>query len=405
MAYPFLIEIFDIYGKSYNFYIFSNEKYKSKIGSFFGFLSILAMLSISIFFILQLFNRSIIFVISNDDATMIPINNLTNTPIMLGLSDSKAEFINADKLYNWSANMLYYINKVGEDGLNNLTFSYVNIELEKCDPQKHFTNYEGYFSIYNFSYFYCFTPEKVNMTIFGKFGDSVNGWSMLEINILECDSSYQDCYNQSYINSQLFSSYASIIYISNVIDNSNTTQPNKIKLQSTVLSINSLLKKTYNYYLRQNIYQSDFGYVFQEFESTTFYTYDYYTEDVNFGAYYVGGNLGEISIRNSETISLYYRTFTKAQTVLANIGGIIKAIMILANIFVDFLTRRLDLNDIYNSIYLIKNEKKEFNFDFSKLKKNKNMNYISNLKHYYSIRQNRNFFKSNSNRSLVKASI
>ena len=56
-------------------------------------------------------------------------------------------------------------------------------------------------------------------------------------------------------------------------------------------------------------------------------------------------------MRNAAGVSIFKRNFLKLQQVIANMGGIIKSVMILSKIFCIILTRKFIYLDIANRIF------------------------------------------------------
>lgn len=143
------VDIFDLYGHSFNLHIFRKEKYKTLIGSIMGFLSIMLIISVAIYFIIDLFERKSMTVIFNEDFTTIPINNLTNTPLMLALGDISGQIIEPQGLYSFDVKIMKYKYIKLPDVSYRFGLELIPIQLEKCDLQKHFLDYGHMFQALN----------------------------------------------------------------------------------------------------------------------------------------------------------------------------------------------------------------------------------------------------------------
>ena len=85
------------------------------------------------------------------------------------------------------------------------------------------------------------------------------------------------------------------------------------------------------YYLLKTrvIYQTDYGFVFQNQQSTEFYVHeDNYVADIRTLGMELT-NFAFLQITMNNKVDTYNRSYTKLQSVLANIGGVINSILTL----------------------------------------------------------------------------
>jgi hypothetical protein len=365
----FFIDIFDINGQSISLHLFGKEKYKTFIGSVSGLLSLILMMGISIYFVMDLFQRKSLSIIFNEDNNQLPLNNLSNVPIMVTLGDLSSNILDPEGLYWIDAKVMNY-KRVIINGTAKFFLELIPIELEKCNITKHFLDQSEMFKNLAISKYQCIPPGKYNITLFGRFGDTVNGWSYLAFFLNKCNAKMgQKCLNDSYIESTLANTALSIAYSSYSINHYNVTTPNQAKIDTTMFLMSSTLLKNYYYNLRQVIYETDYGILFEDRQKESFYTYFSQSVDVSLKAVGVptaGPNIGYVIIKNADPISFYNRNYIKIQAVMANIGGIIKAVMIFCKIVSDFLTRKMIYLDIANRIFHF-----NFNEDNSQNKNNK----------------------------------
>jgi hypothetical protein len=355
------IDVFDIYGHSFNLHIFGKAKYKTLIGSLIGLLSLMLVVSVSLYFIVDLLERKSMTVIFNEDPTRFPVNNLSDVPIIMTLGDLNGVILDSEGLFSFDVKMLNYKNIKGANGTSKFELEIVPIKLEKCDITKHFLDKGDMFKSLSISKYFCIPPGKYNITLYGTYGDTLNGWSFLSIFINRCNSKFQKCLNDTYAESVLANTAFSLAYLSNSINHYNTTTPYTVKVDTAILQMSSSINKNYYYNLRQVIYNTDYGFIFEDHQIENFYTYASQSLDVsmkNIGLPTIGPNFGYVFIKNSDSVSNYSRAYIKGQAVMANIGGIIKSIMIIAKIISDFLTRRMSFVDLSNSIFQYKIDEK-----------------------------------------------
>jgi hypothetical protein len=193
---------------------------------------------------------------------------------------------------------------------------------------------------------------------------------MLAFFLNKCNTKIgQKCLNDSYVENTLANTVLSIVYTSHSINHYNVTKPNEVKFETTRFQMSSTLIKKHNLNLRQVIYETDYGILFEDRQKESFYTYFSQTVDVSLkpeGLPTIGPNIGCVAMKNADSISFYNRNYIKIQAVMANIGGIIKAVMIICKIITNLLTRKMIYLDIANRIFY-------FNFnDTNSINSNRN---------------------------------
>ena len=171
----------------------------------------------------------------------------------------------------------------------------------------------------------------------------------------------QKCLNSSLTDKALSNFVFITAFKSNSIDHYNTTNPFSNKIESTSFRMSNSILKSYQLSLKQTKYKTDNGFIFEDTETFDFFTSDSVWMDVtmsSIGEITQGQMLGKLVFENSFTISNYHRTYLKAQAVIANIGGIIKSIIIIFEILSGLLTRNMSYINISNSIFEYKLENK-----------------------------------------------
>jgi hypothetical protein len=348
------IEIFDINGQIINLHLFGKKKYKTFIGSVSGILSLILMIAISIYFVRDLFEKKPLSIVFNEDNNQLPLNNLSNIPFMVALGDLSSNVLDPEGLYWIDAKVMNY-KRVNVNGTSKFTLELIPIKLEKCNFSKHFLDQSEIYKNFPVSNYQCIPPGKYNITLYGRYGDTLNGWSFLGFFLNKCNTKLgQKCLNDSYVDSTLANTALSIAYTSQSINHYNVTQPNQVKVDTTMFIMSSTLVKNYFHNLRQVIYETDYGILFEDRQKESFFTYFSQSVDVSLkavGIPTIGPNIGYVVIKNADAISFYNRNYIKIQAIMANIGGIIKAVMIFSKIITDFLTRKMIYLDIANHIF------------------------------------------------------
>jgi hypothetical protein len=189
----------DMYSRSANLKIQGKDSYNYLLSTILSILSLITILILSIYFVVTVFQRKSISVIFHLDSMDYPVVNLTGYPMTFHRYDSYGKSLkDQDKIYYVMARYLEYKVELDENNEARVINRITDIKLERCDLEKHFGKYKEYFShSADLSLKYCLPPISQNLTIYGKFGDLLNGFSSLAINLQRCINGHddkQDCY-------------------------------------------------------------------------------------------------------------------------------------------------------------------------------------------------------------------
>ena len=166
------MDYLDLYGKTFNLHTFGQDKYKTVTGSIFGSISLIAIIAISIYFLKDLFGRKNMTLIYNEDSNTIPVNDLSNTPFLLGLADYTGAAIPREGIYSFQVTYVNFT-VVQVNGTGVVKPIRTPIVLEKCDINKHFLQYGEMFTQLQVDKGFCVPPGN-NIKLYGKYGDLVN---------------------------------------------------------------------------------------------------------------------------------------------------------------------------------------------------------------------------------------
>ena len=324
-----------------------SKRHVTVLGVISSLLVLSFILGFSLFFFVRLFQRQVFLVNPNQGKIEFPLMNLTNYPIVLKLVDgSLAEIPQASKYYTYQVGLVHV---PGHNGPAIRSWT----TTEPCNIEKHFGNYKAYFeTIADLSTYSCIVNlNTLNFTVFGTYGDMINGYGAINIIINMCNNatSNNTCAAQSDINSKLkavFVNYGSLDYL---VDHNNIENPSNLTLNMDLLPISGTIFTRYYYYKRSVNYQTDYGMVFPDVKQENFFQQDdrqtYVDLSVNLGgdtAVVISGvKFGHISIHMNNIKYTYFRSYQKIQEMLASIGGVMSAVMFLGYILVNFVGRRV----------------------------------------------------------------
>jgi hypothetical protein len=351
------INWFDIYGKQFNINVSGNQKVKTLAGSLIGFFSIFAIVSFCLFQLIEVLNKDVVSVIYNESLTKTPINNLTDIPIMFKVTDVTAKYIPPQGLYSFDAFMYIYEGLNDSQDKSTGSTRAIPITIQPCDRNKHLGPYKNLFEKLDVENYHCIPREKHNLTIYGHYGDLINGFSELDIYISKCvNTTSEICLDEETINQKTSRLFLILAHVSNQIDHYNYTKPNQLKVQSVGLTFTSYIIKRYIYYLMPIIYETDYGFLFEDKQYENFFTVNFESIvwDIDPKPAQIlikKPQLASIHIKNSETSGTYSRSYVKFSNFIASLGGVIKFILTFCEILNYLITRNVALEKVINFIF------------------------------------------------------
>jgi hypothetical protein len=129
-----------------------------------------------------------------------------------------------------------------------------------------------------------------------------------------------------------------VTYIDQHIDTKNATYPFRPYLRTDDFTLPPLALYRYTNYLKKVIIHSDFGYIFEDNYQTSSYQIDHTESTILLGSSLYLGAFGQISFLLNDLADVHYRSYSKIQSLLANIGGVINSLCLLGRFIVWYVT-------------------------------------------------------------------
>jgi hypothetical protein len=352
-----LWEYLDFSSAEPKFFIKGKARFATASGALLNFFALIGVTSISLIFFIDFFlgkQFSIIFSQVNDfDRNL----NLSDVPILFGASNTKGQYFNNSIIYF----LVQYVN-VTTTGTKFLT-----IQSEVCEINKHFGSYKKYFQDIDISNYYCIVPGQ-NINLFGKSGDTVNGNSNLAIFIARCDNSSQynqnpgKCASKETIENSINSAPAvmRILTIDYQIDHTALGNPFTPYVMSESYPISTYL--TYRHFLPliKTFYTHDDGYIFED--KKNFFEYQ---KGQQYFSIYVNTTLNVkeafsvLSLAMSSKAETYLKTYVKLPVIIANIGGVMKLLLMVASMLNYKVKSSLMMVELINDFFDYEVKKKD----------------------------------------------
>jgi hypothetical protein len=348
--------IFDNFSYQPHLFYKGHERFKSKFIAFLGLTLYILMLILCIFFYVESRDKYQINISENKD--IYPILNLTNTFISIYLSNG-LNSIDDPAIFSFRAMFFKYYYETNQS--SSLSLQFKEYPFEKC-KDINFSNY-GLKNITDENTF-CLKPNTYDLALLGPYGDT-KGYSYLNIFLNRCANSTNSkvvCKPVEIIESYLKNVYTILTLQSNMIDHS-LKYPFIGILETLAFPFSSSIFKRYFTKLTNVIYETDFGQVFEDKNKDNGYIYGNYdlNVDLKVGAVANPSALGQITISCDNKTLLYNRSYTKLQTVMANVGGTLKFLQTLISLLAYNLTKKRYFEEIINLVYYYKTSKSESN--------------------------------------------
>ena len=348
MTFQKIKNIFDMYGYTPYLFIGGYKRNGSLLGLLSTLLSIIIGVSISSYFILELFNKKNFTVITSEtNPEGIESIKLTKNTFYFSfyLQDPISykpiidETIYYPKIY-------YKIAKRSDK--EGFIWTQKSLEYGICELNDFDENYHKFLLNYDLKNIYCI--KNLSETIKGVF--TKDEYSFIFVEFYECKNTTEksNCKSKSEINYYLNGSFMAIDYQDITIDPNNFSHPIIPKIGQFYTTLSNNYFKEIHLYFKKILIETDKGLISSNIETKEYVQYNHNEDMISFKSS-GNGDFLEFSIKFADKITKYLRTYTKAQTVISNIGGFLKFVQttfwILSYIFVENTVFQKMINKIF----------------------------------------------------------
>jgi hypothetical protein len=259
----------------------------------------------------------------------------------------------------------------------------VSKELTHCDPDYNFgiNSYNNLFHEVNYmSSHYCIMKDDA-FTYSGVLGQNS---TYVELAISKCQNTTISghCVDLESINKKLGTTMISFKLLTHAVDHDSLIEPFYKHIKNIEFTLSSTVYERNWIYLKNVIYDSDSGFLLKENRRHEFHQFSYISNSVDLRAS-LDGNLSQIFISLDSFYDRYIREYRKADQTLANIGGVVNAVYILALILSHLLSKELYFVELIQTVF----------FEFSANYEEKNKRF-KNMKLKYDQSQSKGDFES-----------
>ena len=384
----------DLYGLTFPLRYKKHNSYNTLCGITLSLITIFGMTGILLFFIIKTFERTEMSIISNTEHLYEKkLFNFTDNPFLAGYVNKYGRAVEIDPSYlKITLDKNDHYPEKNEKGIIDVRRESISIKLEYCKIGVHFNESDIKEMIKEFEYenYLCPVPGQ-NLSIGGRWGDSVHGYDMLEFHVVKCEntSESQNCKSNEEMEIFFQNSYFSIIYLAQSLDHFDSKNPIKKKFRSEIFLIVTQLVKRYYYYFLPGKYISDNGLLFSNIKTFDFFEYE--REVIDFvdkedQDFYSGATIAEVAFSSIDKYVTYERKYAKIQDSLGNIGGWIRIILTVCQFLSDYFSEKIFLVDIINTISNVNENPRQ---SIINCKNNKNERKLTN--NYINSKRKTNF--------------
>ena len=364
-----------------------NTNYKTLFGGLISILSYSLILASIIYFMEKFFNRKESTIISNEKINNdVSIDNFSELPFMIRISDNNGIVKEKSNAY-WKFFMSYWwAEKNMTDPIQGMYKRSESIQLSPCDLNNpiHFNEkYRKLFSnVTDINTYFCPDYTK-NMSLFGIYGD-INPFSYFHFSLRACINEIDNniCAPASQLKSYMSNVYFDYITIDYTVDSHSIIPYFATVSGKRFLVSNTLYRRIWMNY-KTVFYESDFGYIFEQKKTDHFFQIAEFSSDINLNlpSGIVPNTILGVTISNLNKTNTISRYYSKAQNFLANVGGIIKGITLIAYLLNYMISSKLYnlylINHLPEVKYLVLNGIDANNFASKKLKyKESSKNFV-----------------------------
>ena len=376
-----LLNNIDLYGLTFPLRFKKQNSYNTLCGITLSLITIFGMTVIILIFIVKTFQRTDLSIINNTKHLHDKhLFNFSNNPFLVGYVNNEGRAVEIDPSYlTITLDKNDHYPEKNEKGIIDVRRESIPIKLEYCRIGIHFndSNIKEMIKEFEYENYLCPVPGQ-NLSVGGRWGDSVHGYDMLEFHLTKCEnnSKTQNCKSEEEMEKFFKNSYMSIIYLAQSLDHHNVKNPIEKKFRSEIFLIVTQLVKRYYYYFIPGEYISDDGILFSNIKYYNFFEFDRVVIDFvdkEDQDYYSGATLAEVAFSSMDKFITYERKYSKIQDSLGNIGGWIRIILTVCQFISDYFSEKIFLIDIINTISNVEkfnDNRTKLNFKYSFKKDN-----------------------------------
>jgi hypothetical protein len=348
------LKLIDLFGVEPKLLYKNSTQYKTSLG---GFLSIIVGITFALAFYAfgkDIFEKELPTTIFSNNYYISPERfNLTqdNFNFFIGIQGTDYEYYIDPTIINVNVAFNKFTKILSDKGEYSFKYDSVNFKAEPCDLQRHFGKLAHLFKNEPLNNLMCVDPEsQKQMYLEGTFGQ--DKFFFIQIQLAQCQNSTIPgspvCKSEEYIKNFLDGGFFVVNIVDTIFNPKNYISPNEYVLRNFYTTFSNKYFKEYNFMYRNVDYVTDTGFLIEKQETQNFLSLENTREliDLRSSKIFLSSN-----IRLSNFKDNYLRRYVKIQDVLAQIGGLVKGIILFVNIIIFAFVKTEYYLDLANSIY------------------------------------------------------
>jgi len=178
---------------------------------------------------------------------------------------------------------------------------------------------------------------------------------MLTFKLYVCENttSSSNCTSSQEINKYLQNAYLGFYTIDNYIQTNNFTYPNAKAVGNFFLTVSKNYYTSTTLFYDTSVVTSDVGIVYSINEVTTSFNSNPLIKNINLS---VSSKFATFTLQLSNTKKLYFRKYMKVQETLAQVGGIVQFLKVVAVLLYTKYNQHYYFQDLFNTFFSFKSD-------------------------------------------------
>ena len=301
-----------------------------------------------IYSIIELFSYTSFSIISNSKLNNENID-LSNVPILLGITTENGESIPLNSSIKISSYLKIFKTKINEENKKIDIVEFIDIEMEYCNISSYIHKYKG-IQNYNLSNYLCVKPNQ-HLSLMGRHRDFINGYSTINFFLKKLID------ENDFLNNNFFS----LIYLSEAIDNDEKNNPiiKQFRSENFQITLNSYKKFFYSF--SPLIYFSKEGFFFHIIKKYKSFLFNHIQldflndNDNDYGSDDKSLNLIKIIFTSTDYLNEVTRKYLDFYEMCSKIGGIFEFFIGIFNFIAQYFSRKSLVVDFVNKLIFSNN--------------------------------------------------
>jgi hypothetical protein len=338
----------DYLGTKPSLFINGQISYRTTLGGIISIILSLCLIIGTSYFVRLLFSRETFTVETSEEYYTDSYADWSDRQLTITLLDKLgAPFPDSSRLFGVTSLWWKFVEYTKPDNTLGIEMQMVPVNLEKCNLTKHFSDPSLYSYYVNFlSTSYCVAPnQNLNLTKPYGFPNSASMWFWIH----RCKNSTikKDCYPPEKIEQDLMNANVALTFKNFYFDHKKKENTGTPYIFSDAPIASSTNYRRIRYTLNEVEYKIDDGLIFPNTEQYNYVTFNNLRESIDFRTDpVVPGSLVGISFDMHVLKQKIKKNYYKFQNMLADLGGLYKALLTIITFFNGYFSDRFYFNEI-----------------------------------------------------------